>query len=343
MTWDAGLLWQFDILILLMMVICSVTALVLGGLLSSAIVTGVYSFLTCLIWTHMMAVDVAFTEAAVGAAISTVIFLGSAQYIDRWIKADRPKEQGIKQVTLVVTVICAVMMLTAASDLPDWADPASPASTHVSPGYIEQGYHETATPNVVTAVLADYRSYDTMFEAVVVFAAALVVMVVLRRTAHEHHRELRLRPTREGRDTVLRGAAQSIIPVMQIFALYVLCHGHYSPGGGFQGGVIFGASFILLALCYNLKFSMNRFQEHAVLWCCAGGVLLYAGVGAVCLAMGFNFLGYAGLAGLLGVSDAMARSHGILAVEIGVGITVMAVMVSLYNDLASGGDLEDGL
>ena len=343
MTWDAGLLWQFDILILLMMVICAVTALTLGGLLSSAIVTGVYSFLTCLIWTHMMAVDVAFTEAAVGAAISTVIFLGSAQYIDRWIKADRPKEQGIKQITLVVTVICAVMMLTAASDLPDWADPASPANTHVSPGYIEQGYHETATPNVVTAVLADYRSYDTMFESVVVFAAALVVMLVLRRTAHEHRSILLLRPTREGRDTVLRGAAQSIIPVMQIFALYVLCHGHYSPGGGFQGGVIFGASFILLALCYNLKFSMNRFREHAVLWCCAGGVLLYAGVGAVCLAMGFNFLGYAGLAGLLGVSDVMARSHGILAVEIGVGITVMAVMVSLYNDLASGGDLEDGL
>lgn len=343
MTWDAGLLWQFDILVLLMMVICAVAALVLGGLLSSAIVTGVYSFLTCLIWTHMMAVDVAFTEAAVGAAISTVIFLGSAQYIDRWIKADRPKEQGIKQITLVVTVICAVMMLTAANELPDWADPTSPASTYLSPVYIEQGYHETATPNVVTAVLADYRSYDTMFESVVVFAAALVVMLVLRRTAHEHHRALLLRPTREGRDTVLRGAAQSIIPVMQIFALYVLCHGHYSPGGGFQGGVIFGASFILLALCYNLKFSMNRFREHAVLWCCAGGVLLYAGVGAVCLAMGFNFLGYAGLAGLLGVTEVMARSHGILAVEIGVGITVMAVMVSLYNDLASGGDLEDGL
>ncbi|MEX1300989.1 MAG: hydrogenase subunit MbhD domain-containing protein, partial [Desulfotignum sp.] len=65
MTWDASLLWQFDILVLLMMVICAVTALALEGLLSSAIVTGVYSFLICLMWTHMMAVDVAFTEAAV--------------------------------------------------------------------------------------------------------------------------------------------------------------------------------------------------------------------------------------------------------------------------------------
>jgi multicomponent Na+:H+ antiporter subunit B len=235
------------------------------------------------------------------------------------------------------------MMLGATRDLPDWADPASPASTYLSPEYIVQGYHETATPNVVTAVLADYRGYDTLFESVVVFAAALVVMVVLRHTSHKHRRVLHLRPKREGRDTVLRGAAQSIIPVMQIFALYVLFHGHYSPGGGFQGGVIFGASFILLALCYNLRFSMNRFQEHAVLWCCAGGVLLYAGIGAACLALGKNFLGYAALAEILGVSEVMARSHGILAVEIGVGITVMAVMVSLYYDLASGGDLEDGL
>ncbi len=343
MTWDASLLWQFDVLVLLMMVICAVTALALEGLLSSAITTGVYSFLLCLMWTHMMAVDVAFTEAAVGAAISTVIFLGTAQYINRWIKKDRPKEQGIKQLTLVVVVICAVMMLGATRDLPDWADPASPASTYLSPEYIAQGYRETATPNVVTAVLADYRGYDTLFESVVVFAAALVVMVVLRHTSHKHRRVLHLRPKREGRDTVLRGAAQSIIPVMQIFALYVLFHGHYSPGGGFQGGVIFGASFILLALCYNLKFSMNRFQEHAVLWCCAGGVLLYAGVGAACLSLGMNFLGYAALAEVLGVSEAMARSYGILAVEIGVGITVMAVMVSLYYDLASGGDLEEGL
>jgi len=343
MTWDASLLWQFDILVLVMMVICAVTALALQGLLSSAIVTGAYSFLICLMWTHMMAVDVAFTEAAVGAAISTVIFLGTAQYINRWIKKDPPREQGIKQLTLVIGVICAVMMLSATRDLPDWADPASPASTHLSPGYIEQGYHETATPNVVTAVLADYRGYDTMFEAVVVFAAALVVMVLLRRTSHKHRKVLHLRPKREGRDTVLRGAAQSIIPVMQIFALYVLFHGHYSPGGGFQGGVIFGASFILLALCYNLKFSMNRFREHLVLWCCACGVLLYAGIGAACLGLGWNFLGYAALADLLGVSGKMARSYGILAVEIGVGITVMAVMVSLYYDLASGWDLEEGL
>lgn len=81
MFWDAGLLWQFDLLILLMMVICAVAALSLKDLVSCAVVTGAYSFLICLMWTEMMAVDVAFTEAAVGAGISTVLVLGTAQYI----------------------------------------------------------------------------------------------------------------------------------------------------------------------------------------------------------------------------------------------------------------------
>jgi uncharacterized MnhB-related membrane protein len=83
MIWDAGLLWQFDLLILLMMVICAIAALSIKDLVSSAVVTGAYSFLICLMWTEMLAVDVAFTEAAVGAGISTVIILGTAQFINR--------------------------------------------------------------------------------------------------------------------------------------------------------------------------------------------------------------------------------------------------------------------
>ncbi|MDZ7640558.1 MAG: hydrogenase subunit MbhD domain-containing protein [Desulfurivibrio sp.] len=83
MTWDASLLWQFDILILLMMVICAIAALSLKDLVSCAVVTGAYSFLICLMWTEMKAVDVAFTEAAVGAGISTVVMLATVQYVKR--------------------------------------------------------------------------------------------------------------------------------------------------------------------------------------------------------------------------------------------------------------------
>ncbi len=83
MNWDASLLWQFDILILPMVIICAVAALTLKDLVSCAIISGAYSFLMCLLWTEMLAVDVAFTEAAVGAGVSTVLLLGTALHIKR--------------------------------------------------------------------------------------------------------------------------------------------------------------------------------------------------------------------------------------------------------------------
>jgi uncharacterized MnhB-related membrane protein len=83
MIWDASLLWQFDLLLLPMVIICAVAALTLKDLVSCAVVAGAFSFLMCLLWTEMLAVDVAFTEAAVGAGVSTVFFLGTALHIKR--------------------------------------------------------------------------------------------------------------------------------------------------------------------------------------------------------------------------------------------------------------------
>jgi energy-converting hydrogenase B subunit D len=83
MEWDASLLWQFDLLLLLMAVVCAIAALSLKDLVSCAVISGIYSFLLCLAWTEMLAVDVAFTEAAVGAGISTVLILGTVLHINR--------------------------------------------------------------------------------------------------------------------------------------------------------------------------------------------------------------------------------------------------------------------
>ena len=86
MSWDASLLWQFDILILPMVIILAIAALSIKDLVSAAILSGAFSFLMCLLWTEMLAVDVAFTEAAVGAGVSTVLLLGTALHIKRKAK-----------------------------------------------------------------------------------------------------------------------------------------------------------------------------------------------------------------------------------------------------------------
>ena len=87
-----------------------------------------------------------------------------------------------KFVGILIAVIALIALMQGLKDLPKWADPNQPASIHVSPRYIEKGIEETGVPNIVTAVLADYRGYDTLFETAVIFTAGVAVMMLLRRS-----------------------------------------------------------------------------------------------------------------------------------------------------------------
>jgi multicomponent Na+:H+ antiporter subunit B len=142
---------------------------------------------------------------------------------------------------------------------------------------------------------------------------------------------------------VIKTSCRLIVPFSQIFALYVIAHGHHSPGGGFQGGVILGASIILFAISHTLRIAILRLSEKLAVLLCALGVFIYAGTGLLCLLFGHNYLDYGGLAPLLRVDPVMARSIGILIVEIGVGVSVMAVMIHLYFNIASAGLHDEGV
>ncbi len=249
----------------------------------------------------------------------------------------------MKLLSLVISLTLGFFLFLATADLPDWSDPQSPASTHVSNYYIENSMEQTSVPNFVTAVLADYRGYDTMFEAIVVFCAGITVLTILRRSHRQKKKEARPRPERKGEDLIIISAARIIAPLMQIFALYVVAHGHYSPGGGFQGGVILGSSFILLALAYDLETILKRLKERSIVIMGGIGVALYFGIGIICMFLGGNFLDYGAWSSVLGVSPVEARSHGMLGVEIGVAVTVMYIVFSLYADLSSGGEMDEGL
>ena len=86
----------------------------------------------------------------------------------------------MKILALIAVILTGAILIYGTHDMPDWADPKSPASTHVSPRYIEKTLEETATPNVVTSVLADYRSYDTLGETTVIFTAGVACILILR-------------------------------------------------------------------------------------------------------------------------------------------------------------------
>jgi multicomponent Na+:H+ antiporter subunit B len=87
----------------------------------------------------------------------------------------------LRVLALITVIITGIILIYGTVDMPDWGDPNSPASKHVSPGYIEEALEKTATPNIVTAVLADYRSYDTLGETTVIFTAGIACILILRR------------------------------------------------------------------------------------------------------------------------------------------------------------------
>lgn len=253
----------------------------------------------------------------------------------------------MKILGLLVAVLTGCMLLYCAGDFPDWADPNSPASLHLSPHYIEKTMEETAVPNMVTAVLADYRGFDTMFETGVIFTAGVTVIILLRRFRRRDESELPADTgSRKGPpdDIIIQTICRFIAPFMQLFALYVLCFGHHSPGGGFQGGVIFGASFILLGVAYDLKTMLRRMGAKVSSLLANTGLLVYSGIGALCILLGANFLDYSILNLILPATGRiMARSHAILGVEIGVFLGVSFSMISIYLDLSSHGQLDEGL
>lgn len=135
-------------------------------------------------------------------------------------------------------------------------------------------------------------------------------------------------------DIIIKTVARIFIPFIQLYALYVIMHGHHSPGGGFQGGVILGASLILLLITHGHRQAMDRISEKLISTFFSIGVLIYAGIGLLCIFFSGNFLDYGKLSILLKVDPVNARSLGILGIETGVGLTVMAVMVSIFYNIS---------
>jgi multicomponent Na+:H+ antiporter subunit B len=162
--------------VLLLMMVAVVLGIVrVRNLFAVVMMGGVYSFLMATLMVALDAVDVGMTEAAVGAGISTVLMLavlGLTQTRER-----EPVHRPI--LPLIVAVLVGAALVHGTSTLPDFGDADAPAQRHVAPDYIERAPRETGAPNIVTAVLASYRGYDTLGETTVIFTGGIGVLVLL--------------------------------------------------------------------------------------------------------------------------------------------------------------------
>lgn len=165
--------------LLVFLVMTAAGAFLAKDLISAVFILGTYSFTLALVWALLGAVDVAFVEAVVGAGLATVFFLLTLSTVLE--KDTRIRRSAMPWTGLIGLPIVAILLLYGAADLPAFGDPSSPASTHISPIYLERSVEQTRTPNVVTAILMDYRSLDTLIETVVIFTAGIACALILRK------------------------------------------------------------------------------------------------------------------------------------------------------------------
>ena len=321
----------FGIFLLTLLLITAVAIVRTRNLFVAVMLMGIASLQVAANFFLLDAADVALTEAAIGAGISTVLFLGALV-----LTAEREESGSSRRLlSFAVVAAAALIVIYATFDKPRFGNPEAPVQVHVSPWYIEKTRELIEIPNVVTSVLASFRGYDTLGELIVVFTAGIGVLFLLASDAPSALKRSPLYDASAGLRQYLipRFLGRLLIPFILLLGLYVQFHGEYGPGGGFQAGAIIAAAFILYSLIEGERRALRVIPQGVLLAMMAGGMLLYGGVGVAGMLLGGSFLDYSVLA-----EDPVKGQHiGILLIEVGVGITVTGVLLSIFHAFAKRG------
>ncbi len=164
-----------NVVLFTMLVITGLAVVRMRRLFGVVMLSGAFSLLSALLLVTLDAVDVAFTEAAVGAGISTVLMLGTLALTSRTEKAPTHSPA----IPLFVVAVTGAAIIYGTLDMPNFGSGSSPAQTGVAAQYMQRAPHEIGVPNVVTAILGSYRGYDTLGETGVVFTAGIGVLLLI--------------------------------------------------------------------------------------------------------------------------------------------------------------------
>ena len=235
--------------------------------------------------------------------------------------------------TAASVAICLIMitiLLITVSFLPPFGNPNNPVNNEVSQRYIEKGLEETGAVNIVSGMILDYRAFDTLGESTVLFTAATSVMLLLKKEKKGKEINDKFSPKR---DPIVKNTARFIIPILLVFGIYIVLNGHLSPGGGFSGGAIMGASLILMSSAFGYKKTKQIITEKFVKTVTFCSLMFYA------LSKTYSF--YMGSHGLetgipLGIPGAILSSGLILPLNICVGLVVTCTMYSFYSLFSKG-------
>lgn len=319
----------FGVFLLTLLLITAIGIVRERNLFAAVMLTGIFSLQMASIFFILDAADVALTEAAVGAGVATVLMLGALALTSRR-EAGAPRAR-VAGISLVAAT--AMLILYAAFDVPRLGDPLAPVHLHVAPWYLSETPRLIDIPNVVTAILASFRGYDTLGELFVIFTAGIGVSFMLADGSDRRSPSDLPRAEQGGlrHHLVPRIVGRLLVPFIVLFGLYVQFHGDFGPGGGFQAGALVTAGLILYALVEGETAALRAVPLRLMTFLAAGGALLFMGVGLAGILLGGNFLDYSVLK-----SDPVDGQHlGILLIEVGVGMTVTGVLVTIFHTFAA--------
>ncbi|CAK6513805.1 DUF4040 domain-containing protein [Rickettsia helvetica] len=332
-------------LIAFLLILISIKIIFVKDLLNAVIASSVFSLLIGVSYLIMDAPDVAMTEAALGACLSTCVYLNLLRKLP-------PDLKNIERTNIIpASLICLLFVVTLAYmglELSNYGDDNAPIHMHSSKYYIENTSKDIGIPSLVAAILASYRGYDTLGETSVILIAGIAVLLIfskkdviprLDRGILGHNMLNKIPWSSHGmtKSTIILKAypiikyiTSFIIPYIILYSIYIQLNGESSPGGGFQAGVIFASNLIAYDLVYGNR-KLSRYFPPNVLICIAIlGVAIYAIIGTISLFFNDNYLNYYSLTNF--IDDKLLAQHiAIVIVEIGIGLTVAAIMYLIYN------------
>jgi multicomponent Na+:H+ antiporter subunit B len=319
----------FGVFILTLLVITAVGIVRATNLFAAVMLAGLFSLQMAAMFFILDAADVALTEAAVGAGVATVLLLSGLALLD---DEERHSKRS-RWLAVAVAVATTLLMVYATFEKPRFGDPMAPANLHVAPWYLENTSELVDIPNVVTAILATFRGYDTLGELFVIFTAGVGVLFVL--AARRRDARFARLPNADAQGLrhhlVPRVVGRLLVPFIVLFGLYVQFHADFGPGGGFQAGALASAGLILYALLEGERAALAALSFRVLGGMIVTGALLFVGVGLAGMLMGSNFLDYS----VLGSTPVAGQHVGILLVELGVGITVTGVLLTIFHAFAA--------
>jgi len=258
---------------------------------------------------------------------------------ERWQewKADNG-EQAFRYFYIVMSVfICltftCVLLFTVAS-LPPFGDPSNPTNNEVPRKYLEEGVQDKGALNIVAAMILGYRSFDTFGEACVLFVAASAILALLRRHGPPDAFDTLLYEMEEPRENViLKLTSFPLVAMIMLYGCFVILHGHLTPGSGFSGGAIIGASLILYASAYGTRRACSFFNLKVYNRTVSACLLFYA------LSKGYSF--YMSSNNLpsgipLGTPGNLFSAGLIMPLNIAVGLVVACAVYVIYILFSTG-------